>query len=465
MAIIDEDGRLFGTINVVDALAVLLVLAVAAAGIALVAGGSGEEETRHVTLDLGPQQEYVLEQLDPGDTASLESEPGNMTITDTHFTPGEDNPQAYARVEVDGTLTDDGFTYGGETLRLGRTLRFETDEYVVNGTIQSVGNGTDLPTQERTVILHGTAPNGVADDVETGTETRIADQTVASVSESAVYDANRSGQRTLFLAVDLQTYGNGSSAEFAGTRVESGQELVLPLAGYQFTGAIERTGGNLTQSTERVLVTNTVDDNVAQRIETGDEYRVAGESIATVESVSVYGTNDADRKRVYVGLSVQALTIDDRPQFGANRTLREGTWLPFRTDGYEFGAQITRLETASEPGEATERTVELELQNVPPERANSLSAGMTETNAGQTIARVTNVDIEPAVVVLESESGEIYEREHPVNKDVTLTTQLQIRELDNGVRFKGQRIQEGNTVVLDLGTTTIQAEVVDLDAE
>ena len=54
MPIIDEEGRLFGTINVVDALAVLLVIAVALAGIALVAGDiGGEMETQHVTLDFG----------------------------------------------------------------------------------------------------------------------------------------------------------------------------------------------------------------------------------------------------------------------------------------------------------------------------------------------------------------------------------------------------------------------------
>ncbi|WP_415380054.1 DUF4330 family protein [Halosimplex sp. TS25] len=466
MAIIDEDGRIFGTINVVDALAVLLVLAVAAAGIALVTGSEpGEEETRHVTMDLGPQPEYVLEQIDAGDTASLENEPGNMTITDTHFTPGETDPQALARIEVTGTETEDTFTYGGRTLRLGRTLRFETDEYVVNGTIQNVGNGTDLPTQERTVTLRGTVPNDVARDAEAGTETRIANQTVASISDVAVYDSNRSGHRTLFMAVDLRTYGTGDSAEFADTRIESGQKLVLPVAGYQFTGEIERTGGNLTRSNEEVLVTNVVDESVARQIEAGDEYRVAGESVATVENVAAYGTNDPDRNRVYVGLSVQALTIGDRPQFGANRTLREDTWLPFRTDNYEFGGRIVRTGTATQPGESAERTVEFELQNVPPERANSLSAGMTETAAGRTVARVTDVTVEPAVVVLESESGDIYEREHPVNKDVTLTGQLQVRELDDGVRFKGQTVQEGNTLVLDLGTTTVRAEVVDLDAE
>ncbi|WP_436926248.1 DUF4330 family protein [Halosimplex amylolyticum] len=466
MAIIDEDGRIFGTINVVDALAVLLVLAVAAAGIALVTGSDpGEEETRHVTLDLGSQPEYVLEQLDTGDTASLENEPGNMTITDAHFTPGESNPQALVRVEVTGTETEDSFTYGGRTLRLGRTLQFETDEYVVNGTIQSVGNQTDLPTQERTVILRGTVPNDVARDAEAGIETRIANQTVASVTDVAVYDTNRSGRRALFLAVDLRTYGTGDSAEFAGTRVEVGQNLVLPVAGYQFTGEIERTAGNLTRSSEKVLVTNVVDKSVARQIEEGDAYRVAGESIAIVESVTAYGTDDPDRNRIFVGLSVRALTLDDRPQFGANRTLREDTWIPFRTDGYEFGGRIVRTGTATQPGETAERTVELELRNVTPERANSLSAGMTETAAGRTVARVTDVSVDPAVVVLKSESGDIYEREHPVNKDVTLTAQLQVRELDNGIRFKGQTMQEGNNLVLNLGTTTIEAEVVDLDTE
>ena len=90
---------------------------------------------------------------------------------------------------------------------------------------------------------------------------------------------------------------------------------------------------------------------------------------------------------------------------------------------------------------------------------------MTETNAGEAVAEVADVDVRPATVVLESEDGNIYEREHPVNKTVTMTAELRVRELDTGVRFKGRTIQEGNTVVLDLGTTTIRAEVVDLNAE
>ena len=466
MPIIDEEGRLFGTINVVDALAVLLVIAVALAGIALVAGDiGGEMETRHVTLDFGPQPEYVIEQLDVGDAAALENGPDNLSITDTYFTPNGSRIQVLARVAVTGRSTEGTFAYGGEPLRLGRTIAFETDRYVANGTIRNVGNRTEIPTRTRTVILRGTVPNDVARTVEAGTEIQVANTTVASITEIATYDSNSTDRRELYLTVELETHETGDAPRFAGTRIESGQGLTLPVSGYQFSGTIERVGGTFDQSSADVLVTDVVDGSVAQRITEGDEYRVGNESVATVQNVATYGTDDPDRKRVYVGLSVQVLGFGEQPRFGSNRPLREGVTLPFRTNTYELTGEIVRLGTLIQPGESTERTVELKLENIPPERANSIEAGMSETNAGETVAQVTDVDVQSAVITLQSEDGNIYEREHPVNKTVTVTAELSVREHDTGVRFKGRTIQEGNTVVLDLGTTTIRAEVVDLSAE
>jgi len=54
MPIIDEEGQLFGTVNVVDALVVLLFLVFGLAGTALVLDGSGGslDETRYATLNL-----------------------------------------------------------------------------------------------------------------------------------------------------------------------------------------------------------------------------------------------------------------------------------------------------------------------------------------------------------------------------------------------------------------------------
>jgi len=301
MPIIDEEGRVFGTINVVDALAVVLVLAVAVAGIVLVTGTgtTGNTETRQATLDLGSQPENVLVQLDAGDTMGVPNGPEQLRITDTYFLPGESGTQVFVQVAATGTETDGEFSYDDTPLRLGRPISFENDEYRVNGTVEHVG-------------------------------------------------------------------------------------------------------GNLTRSTADTLVTAVVNESTAQAIETGDAYLADGDPIATVESVAVYGTNESDRKRVYVGLSTQTVTLGGQQLLGTDRPLRLGTQLPFRTDSYEFTGEVVRLGTATEPGEPVQRTVELELKNVPPNRANSVETGMTETNAGETVAEVTDVDVRPATVVLES---------------------------------------------------------------
>jgi len=773
MEIIDEEGRLFGTINVVDALVVLLVLAVGIAGVALVVsggGGGGPTETRYVTLDLGAQPEFLIEQVEVGDTGSLGDYTRGVNVTDSYFTPTESGTNAVVRVAVNQT-GNEPVTIGGEPLRVGRQMGFTNESYALNGTVRELGIEPELATPDRTVVLRGTVPNSVAADVSAGDEITVAGNRVATVGEAAAYGTESSDQQTLFLNATVSAYSTGDAVRFGGTRIESGQSLTLPVAGYQFNGTIGRVGGGLDRSTEsvlatsvvsadtanqvepgdtyriagqsaatienvtaydtdnpdekriyvgmsirtlgygdelrfgtetvetgvtlpfetatydfdadvlrigtadlqretesvivtstvdadiardldagdtyevaegtvatvenvtaydtdnpdrkrvyaglsvqalgygeelrfgtqaieegatlpfrtqqyefsadvirtetanlelgseavivsdvvnaetanmltagttyevagrtvatvenvaaydtdnpdrkriyvglsldalgygeqplfgadrpvregvtipfrteqyefegdilrpdtsdlelsteEVLVTDVVDVDVAQQIQGEDAYEVAGETVATVENTAVYGTNDPDRRRVYVGLSVRTLGYGELPQF-AERPLREGETLPFRTLAYEFDGEIVRLDTLQPPGDATTRTVTLEMENVAPERANSVSTGLTETNAGQTVARVTNVNVTPAVITLTSESGDIFEREHPVNKDVTLTAELSIRERETGVRFKGRTLQEGNQITLDLGVTTLTATVTELDAD
>ena len=72
MAIIDEEGRLFGTVNIIDALVVLFVIAIAVAGVALVTGGSGDTDTdaepvtRTIVFQTTDQPEYVANAIQEG---------------------------------------------------------------------------------------------------------------------------------------------------------------------------------------------------------------------------------------------------------------------------------------------------------------------------------------------------------------------------------------------------------------
>ena len=464
MEVIDEDGRLFGAVNVVDALVVLVVFAVALAGIALVAGEGPvpEPETRYMTVDFGTQPNAVAEQIDVGDTLALEGGFENLTITDTHLTVSDSGVRVLARVAATGQTSEGQFTLDGEPLRIGRRIQFQNDAYVANGTIRGVGNATDLPTRDRTVVLRDTVPTSVARGIEPGEEINIGGRTAATVSDVAVYDVRDPNRRTVYVEATLRTLARDGAARFGGMPVEVGRTVRLPVAGSQYDGTIERVGGGLDRHTDDVLVTDIVDADVADRLAEGDTYTVAGEPVATVESLVVYGTNDSDRKRIYVGLSLRTVGFGEFPQFGHNRSVREGVTVPFRTRSYELAGEIVRVGGVEQPGDPADRTLTLRMENVPPERADSVEAGLTETSDGRTVARVLDVEVEPAVVTLTSESGEIFEREHPVNKSVTLTVELRVREQASGVRFKGRILQEGNRVVLDLGTTTVRATVVDL---
>lgn len=72
MKIIGEKGRLFGVLNIIDALVILLVVAVMAAGVALVTGVQGEpnepESTRYATISYTVPLESDAATLKDGET-------------------------------------------------------------------------------------------------------------------------------------------------------------------------------------------------------------------------------------------------------------------------------------------------------------------------------------------------------------------------------------------------------------
>lgn len=371
MKLIDDEGNLFGLVNVVDALAVLLVLAVVTAGAAFVLAPEPAEPTEpdlattHATIDLGTQPDYIVARLNEGDAYS----PGgnaNLTVTDVYLQPARktDDTRVLLRVELQGEPANaDGarsnaISYDGAPPRLGRTLALVTDTYEVSGTITALGDGQAIPTEKR-----------------------------------------------------------------------------------------------------QVLLSTTVDTETASSIQTGDAFSLRERTLGTVESVHVYGTKNPDRKRILLGLTLQARETGDEATF-AGTTLRSGSSIPFRTNDYALTGEIKRVGATEPRGDPATRTVTLRLTDVPQELATSIQPGMTETANGETLARITDVERESATVVLTSDDGNIYEREHPTNQDLTVTADLSVRETSTGLTFKGRTVQQGSTVVLDLGSLTVEATLV-----
>ncbi|MFD1597490.1 DUF4330 family protein [Halobellus rarus] len=316
-----------------------------------------DRTTRNVTLDLGTQPEYILAQMNEGDTYAASQET-NLTITDLYVTPRDGDPRVFVRVQLSGPETAETLSYQDAPPRLGRNLDIVTEQYQVSGTIRAVGGTTTLQTSQTEVVVERSIPTA---DVEA-------------------------------LAV-------------------------------------------------------------------GDELRVAGRTVGTVESVTAYGTDNPDQTRVLVGLSLSTLELaGERPQFGG-QALHTGAILPIRTTTSQFQGQVSAVGRTEPPGTPT-TTVTLQLRDVPPDLASSIRPGMTETPTDETVARITAVERSASTVVLTSQDGQIYEREHPVNQELLLTAELRVRDTATGTTFKGHTLQQGSTVVLDLGSTTIEATVV-----
>jgi len=361
--IIDDEGNLFGVINIIDALVVVFVLAALIAGASLVLTDDSDSssapttETTNVTLDLGTQPEYITSQISVGDSYSP-SKNSDVTITDVYFTPQDESTRAVVRAELSAPKSGETIQYSGAPPRYGRQLEFLTETYSTAGTIRDVGGGAELTTTETDVVLK------------------------ADLSETD-----------------------------------------------------------------------------ARRLSAGQQIRVQGREVATIKSVTTYGTNNPDTKTVFLGLTLQSVAYGEQRAFGGT-TIRPGASLSLPTEAGLIKGEITRVGATTQRGQPATRDVRLQLSNVSPLLANSISPGMTESFGGKTVARISAVQRENATIVTKGQNGDIYERSHPINQDVTFTANLSVRETDTGVTFKDQTLQQGRVVTLDLGTVTIKATVI-----
>lgn len=390
MQIIDEEGNLFGRVNVIDALVVVLVLSVAVAGIALVTGSSnapgtgpegggaengggtnvtGESAVRYATVDLGTQPTAVASRISEGDRALLDGD-ANATVTDVYVGPGTDGGASVtARVRLEGEVVENErgdrvFEYRGSRLGAGDGLRVPTAEYQVNGTVT----------------------------------------------------------------------------------------------------ALEESGESLETGETGVVLWSLVSPEVADAIEEGDEYRLAGETIGTVESVDLYPTEDAEQRRAVIGVTLETMTADERTRFG-DRSLALGDGLEVPLGDYAVTGTIEHLGNASLPGERTTTTAVVELEGVSPAVADATSVGLTERGGDGVRARIVDRSVEPATVVLTSDDGDVHQREHPSEKDVTLTVELVTRSTESGTYFHGRELQTGRTVRIDFETVTVEGTITSFEEQ
>jgi hypothetical protein len=289
MELIDEQGDLLGVVNVVDALAVIALIAVVGAGVVLVSGGglpgdSGSQPartatpnvtstatpaadaTRYVTIELGTQPTYVVEQMSPGDVVA---EVGNdaMTLTDVYASPVGDRKAAVTvRVRVDGHYPTDGprqdatIRFANRTVRPGSDIAIGTSAYEVSGTVVRVDrDGDAVPTETvtATVTLDAVSPEraaalevGMREQSVAGTYARLVDKR-SDPAEVVVQDGDGNltvqvhpVKRDVTLSVQLTVQDTGDGYRYDGKPLTVGATVSLDFRTITVQGTVDDFEGS-----------------------------------------------------------------------------------------------------------------------------------------------------------------------------------------------------------------------------
>lgn len=140
MPILDKDGRLFGVINIVDVMVLLMAIAVVVAGVALVTGAEPEknpatEETTTETLSITYRLEAVPEFLpEPIEIGPVKNNDALVAVTNKSVVERSENETVTVDITVETRVTKkNGLTYyNGERIYVGKQITLDLGHVVVN---------------------------------------------------------------------------------------------------------------------------------------------------------------------------------------------------------------------------------------------------------------------------------------------------------------------------------------------
>lgn len=426
MPIIDEKGRLFGKINVIDAAALLLVLVFVVAGAAYLIDTS-DPATVHAQVEARDVPTELAALLTPG----TEVADGDVVVTDVRSVQTTaDSERVYAKLRITAEDSDGILRLGQTQITPGATLPLQVDGRSIQADILLTDTSEDL------VYL------------AQGVPFLFASQDVALPVQEAI----RMGQTGVFEDLHLleldgshvvptgsslgDVYVWGTASRLTPASQGSGSASIAPGASGTFSFPARSLQGTflpVPQETPPVQE-QTIDVTVSASgsgqgtlppvAVVGDQETIGGQAIAEVDDVvrlqgaSVLTDEDQITTQLQIDLTLQA--VEARGELlWKGEALINGRTLTFHGTQSVFSGQITAIDHPGTP--RTTSNVTLLIQEVPQWAAGQLDAGDTEaTAAGTPLLSITDVAVEPSQLLVTTQDGDVFERDHPSLRDVTL---------------------------------------------
>ncbi|MCU4975005.1 DUF4330 domain-containing protein [Halobacteria archaeon AArc-m2/3/4] len=330
-SVVDDNGQLFGLINVIDAAVLLLAILILAAGALLWAplSAGDETETRYVTIELEPQPAFIAEQIREGDEMSPGGTGGTLTITDIYQYSPEDEINTIVRAEVTGTALGSGnedadaIRFDGSHMRFGSTINLEMPNYAASGTVVSIDReDSSLDTGTESFVLDMEVDQRTARTIEEGDGLQVGDRDLTVVETVTVYPIpNDADTQRVFVGVTGSVQFEGNTPLLGTQPVRDGLDLTVETQQYELTGIVDRVGSPEESGTP---------DTRTATVELSD---VSPARLDALEAGLTEGTGDLT--------TAEIIELDDRT-LAVELTVRElddGT-VRFRGEQVEIGQEI-----------------------------------------------------------------------------------------------------------------------------
>jgi hypothetical protein len=153
MSLIDDKGRLFGKLNVIDAFVLLLVLAVVGLGGTFALGGGSDtasDRTATVKIQMIEVQPYVVDAIptgpvDSGGVVAVPNKSVGPAIVTVSTANGTLRQREHPRkrtveltVELNVTATKEDLQFDGQPVEIGQRITLDLGPVTVEGVITAV---------------------------------------------------------------------------------------------------------------------------------------------------------------------------------------------------------------------------------------------------------------------------------------------------------------------------------------
>jgi len=484
MAVVDEEGKLFGVVNAVDLMIILIVIVI---GFLVYYSVFGTEDWTYIQIRSNSQPLSVIENLQIGD-----AEYGNITgrkigeIVNVEVMPTiSTSSDIIVTMKVLAKKVFGDIVYKETNLKINSSIEIETERVLFTGLVIEISETEPedySKNTERKIIEIEFKNVGYrfSEAVEIGTVSTPGGLNIF-ITDFEVIPLDQQ-RNDLVIRANIPLENRSGRYFFGGSSAGLGSEIVFPIGSSFLRGNItevsepsEENSKIERKTTEMILVIDAGNISVEylQTFSEGDDEKsYNGKTIAEIVGIRKEYASEFSRR---VFLTVRAkLDVKAGYLFYKGNLIKNRSSITINTPNSVISGKIESINSSlSETKEYSRTKVykkALVLANsIPPWLENKFAEGDSEINSetGELIVTILSKTTRAAEVIVTTDAGDVLKKSHPKNKDSELELELMVEEdLHGRLYFKGKLIRVNSRIMLEINSVAFGAtihEITDLN--